>query len=334
MTLEIQGLCVHYKHNQILDHVNLKVDEGNFFTILGKSGSGKSTILKAIAGLLDHHEGQIFLEGVDITQDAAEQRPIGFVFQKPLLFPHLTIYDNVAFGPEIHGWPKDKIDRRVRELMALVQIEGLENRMPEQVSGGQQQRAAIARALALNHRLLLLDEPFSSLDPYLRDEMGQLVKQIQQELNLTVIFVTHDVSEAMRLSHQIGFLNKDHLEQIGTPRELYNHPANAHIAEFMGDVNWIEGTVENGLFMTPIGHFPASEQPDGPGTLLLRPHDLVVDPDGKDFEVTQCNRFGKETVTDVKKGDLTLRIVSLEDRCYKDKDTLGVLVKNEYWHYI
>lgn len=328
MKIDITGLDIRYKKNQVIKNADMAVPEGAFFTILGKSGSGKSTILKAIAGLLTPHQGVISMDGEDITHQAPELRKIGFVFQKPHLFPHLSVADNIAFGPEIHGWSKEKTDLRVKELMGLVQIEGLENRMPGQISGGQQQRAAIARALAMNHSLLLMDEPFSSLDPDLREEMGQLVKNIQKELGLTVIFVTHDVQEAMALSDKICYLSQGNLIQCGSPDDLYNRPLTKEVAKFMGDVNWLEAHTVARLF--PDGTLST----EAGSHLLLRPQDLQIHPEGSEFTVIACERHGSETKTRLEGQNTTLNVISLTRECYKKGDTVGVSIVNAYWHYL
>lgn len=334
MNLTIEGLSVSYNHLPIIKNIHFQVDQGCFFTILGQSGSGKSTILRAIAGLHKEQEGRITLNDLDISFLPTEQRQIAYVFQKPLLFPHLTVEDNIRFGPEIHGWSEAKIQERVKTLMSLVQIEGLEKRMPNEISGGQQQRVAIARALALNHPLLLMDEPFSSLDPYLRDEMGQLVKDIQQKLNLTVIFVTHDVNEAMSLSDRICFLSDGHLAQCGTPEDLYNYPATQEIGDFMGKANWIKGPVIDGIFQSPFGDIPIESSQNDDVLLMIRPHDISVDLQATNYKVIMSQRVGKETVTLVTDGINTLKFVSLEDCTYDLGQALGLKLHNDYKHII
>jgi len=328
MKLTIRDLDIHYKKNHIIKSLDLQVPEGSFFTILGKSGSGKSTLLKSVAGLLQPSRGQILMDDEDITSQVPELRKIGFVFQKPYLFPHMTVADNIAFGPDIHGWTKNHTLGRVKELMALVQINGLEDRLPNQISGGQQQRAAIARALAMNHSILLMDEPFSSLDPYLREEMGQLVKDIQSELGLTVIFVTHDVDEAMTLSDKICYLSQGRLIQCGTPDDLYNYPVNKDVAEFMGEVNWLSADTTQDLFE----HAPLSTEVKG--TLLLRPQDLTIRPQGSDFTVLSSKRYGSQTHTVLESQGKRLKVASLDRHLYKPKDLVGVDIKNTYWHYL
>jgi len=236
MDITIKDLSVDYNKNRVIKNISFNVNSGEFLTVLGKSGSGKSTLLKTIAGLIKPSSGTIIMGGKDITLLKADQREIGLVFQKALLFPHLTVSENIAFGPKVHRWPKEKTNNRISELLHLLQIEELCDRMPNQISGGQQQRVSIARALALNHQVLFMDEPFSSLDPYLKEDMYQLLKDIKTELDLTIVFVTHDVNEALRISDRIAFLEDGQFVQIDVPDKLYNEPATAEVAKFFGNI--------------------------------------------------------------------------------------------------
>lgn len=234
MNIMVKNLCVNYYKNQVIKDVSFKVNSGEFLTILGKSGSGKSTLLKTIAGLIIPSSGTIAMGEKDITLVKADQREIGFVFQKALLFPHLTVAENIAFGPKVHRWSKEKTTDRINELLHLLQIDELGDRMPSQISGGQQQRVSIARSLALNHKVLFMDEPFSSLDPYLKEDMYQLLKDIKVKLDLTIVFVTHDVKEALSLSDRIAFLEEGRFVQIDTPDKLYKEPATSEVSKFFG----------------------------------------------------------------------------------------------------
>lgn len=332
MKLAINHLQVHYGKTKVIQDLNLNIEEGCFFTILGESGSGKSTILKAIAGLLDCEQGQILVDGHDLTNTPAELRAIAYVFQKPLLFPHLNVADNIAFGPEIHGWSKQTIQERLTTLMGLLKIKGLEDRMPSQLSGGQQQRVAIARSLALNHKLLLMDEPFSSLDPGLREEMGLLVKDIQKELGLTVIFVTHHVSEAMALSDQIGFLTEGDLKQIGCPDTLYNYPLSRRVAKFMGDVNFIEGTIAHQQFTSSFRDLSTDQADLSKAYYLLRPSDIAIDPQGLGYEVLSSQRIGMQTHTEVIRDGQGLCVTELNNKIHVLGSQVGLVLMNDYGH--
>src|SRR5664279_931382 len=197
MNISLKDITVQHGANATLDHVTLNIAEGRLISVLGVSGAGKTTLLRVIAGLLTPQSGKVFFGDQDMTGLPAEKRNIGYVFQSPMLFPHLNLTENIRFGLQIRKWPAEKIRSRLAYLFHMLQLEGLEKRMPSQISGGQQQRAAIARALASEPPVLLMDEPFSSLDPQLRLEMCGLIRMIQNELGLTIVFVTHDRAESM-----------------------------------------------------------------------------------------------------------------------------------------
>uniref|UniRef100_A0A7C4FES0 Molybdate/tungstate import ATP-binding protein WtpC n=1 Tax=Thermofilum pendens TaxID=2269 RepID=A0A7C4FES0_THEPE len=234
---------------QALRGVSLTVRRGELFSILGPSGCGKTTLLRILAGLLKPDEGRVFFDGVDVTDVPAYERPIGMVFQDLALFPHLSVYRNVSFSLEIAGWPSDKIERRVREVLQLVKLpfEEFAHRKISQLSGGQQQRVAIARALARDPELLLLDEPFSHLDYKIRIELIHELKRLQRETGVTTIYVTHDRNEAMMLSDRLAVMKDGVVQQVGTPEEVYHFPANAFVASFLGEVNMISARAVNGL---------------------------------------------------------------------------------------
>ncbi len=259
MRLDIKNLSVSYEKTEVLKNLSLCVREGEFYTILGHSGSGKSTILKAVAGLIES-TGNINLGHEDISVLPAEKRDIAFVFQKPLLFPHLSVRKNISFGLEIHKWKKADIDKRVDELLELLFIKELGGRMPNELSGGQQQRVAIARSIALNPKIILMDEPFSSLDPELRRDLGSQLKSIQEKLRLTIIFVTHDPYEALLLSDTIAFLEDGEVLQEGTSEEIYNKPQSRVVGDFFGLGNYIVNKSEK----------------NSPKTLFVRAHHIVV----------------------------------------------------------
>lgn len=334
MDLQINNLFVNYSTTEVIKNLSIKVQDGDFFTILGQSGSGKSTILKTIAGLHESQSGDLLLDGKSISPIPSEQRQIAYIFQKPLLFPHLNVYDNIAFGPDVHGWQKDKTKGQIEHLIKLVKIEGLENRMPSQLSGGQQQRVAIARALVLNHKLLLMDEPFSNLDPSLREEMGQLVKDLQSELKLTIIFVTHDVVEALTLSNKISYLTKGQILQSGTPSDMYNYPNTKELAEFMGKTNWVRGKVKQHNFTSILGNSSTQLEDTNTAYQLLRPHDLSIQKNGTDFTIKSSQRTGQETTTTLIKDKVILTVTELKDQLYEEGTTVGVSILNNYCHIL
>ena len=229
-----------------VDNVSFEVGHGEFLTLLGPSGCGKTTTLRCIAGLEMPDDGEIYIgsrlvsaprKGVFVPP---EKRNIGMVFQNYAVWPHMTVFDNIAYPLKIRGLPKEEIRKRVKRVLELVHLEGLENRYPHQLSGGQQQRVALARALVMEPEVLLLDEPLSNLDAKLREEMRFEIKEIQKKVGITVIYVTHDQAEAMAMSDKIAVMNKGKILQIGTPEEIYRRPANAFVAEFIGLANFLE----------------------------------------------------------------------------------------------
>ncbi|HEV8098300.1 MAG TPA: sulfate ABC transporter ATP-binding protein [Gaiellaceae bacterium] len=240
-----------------LHEVSLAIPEGSLTALLGPSGSGKSTLLRVIAGLEQPDSGQVLLNDEDVTATPARERGVGMVFQHYAAFKHMTVYDNVAFGLSIRRRPRNEIRDRVHELLKLVQLEGLAQRYPSQLSGGQRQRMALARALAVEPSVLLLDEPFGALDARVRQELRAWLRRLHDEVHVTTIIVTHDQEEAMEVAGQIVVLNEGRVEQVGSPRELYEQPANEFVMSFVGPVNRL-------------------------GDAFVRPHDveLLHEPDG------------------------------------------------------
>lgn len=243
--LLIQELRKLYGDVAAVDGVSLQVRKGEFLSFLGPSGSGKSTTLYAVAGLDMPTSGDVLLEGRTILQTPPHKRNIGMVFQRYTLFPHLKVSENVAFPLRVRGWAQKDVDRRVEEMLALVRLEGFGGRMPAQLSGGQQQRVALARALAYDPPLLLMDEPLSALDKKLRDQLQVEIRRIHQTTGVTILYVTHDQEEALRLSDRIAVFNRGRIEQIGTGQDLYANPATRFVAGFVGDSNFLDvATVE------------------------------------------------------------------------------------------
>jgi sulfate/thiosulfate transport system ATP-binding protein len=243
-----------------LDDVSVAIPEGSLTALLGPSGSGKSTLLRVIAGLEEPDGGQVMLGNDDVTHQPARARGVGMVFQHYAAFKHMTVWENVAFGLKVRKRPKPEIERRVNELLELVQLEGLAKRYPAQLSGGQRQRMALARALAVDPEVLLLDEPFGALDARVRKELRAWLRRLHDEVHVTTIIVTHDQEEAMEVAGQIVVINHGRVEQVGTPRELYDSPANEFVMSFVGPVNKIGDT-----FVRPRD-ISLSLEPDGDGT--------------------------------------------------------------------
>jgi spermidine/putrescine ABC transporter ATP-binding subunit len=224
-----------------VDNVSLQIPRGKFLTLLGSSGSGKSTILMMIAGFYEPSSGEILLEGELITPIPPYKRNIGMVFQNYALWPHMTVFKNVAFPLKMHKTPRGEINTKVKEALELVQLRGFENRLPRELSGGQQQRVALARAVVFNPKVLLMDEPLGALDKKLREHMQIELRKIQQDLGITVVYVTHDQEEALTMSDSIVVINEGKVQQIGSPKELYERPKTKFVADFIGESNIIEG---------------------------------------------------------------------------------------------
>jgi sulfate transport system ATP-binding protein len=251
MSIVIEGASKRFGDFQALDDVSLTVPDGSLTAILGPSGSGKSTLLRIIAGLEEPDAGTVLISGENATEKPAQKRGVGFVFQHYAAFKHMTVYENVAFGLKIRRWQKAKTRERVHELLNLVQLDGLANRYPSQLSGGQRQRMALARALAVEPKVLLLDEPFGALDAKVRKDLRQWLRRLHNEVHVTTIFVTHDQEEAMDIAKQLVVMNKGRIEQTGSASELYEEPANEFVMSFVGDVSRL-------------------------GDHLVRPHDIDV----------------------------------------------------------
>ena len=242
--LRIEAVVKRFGSFRAVDGVSLDIRAGEFFALLGPSGCGKTTLLRMLAGFETPDEGRILLEGRDIARALPHQRPINMMFQNYALFPHLTVRDNIAFGLKRAGMGRADIDARVAEMIALVKLDGLEQRKPDQLSGGQKQRVALARSLARRPRMLLLDEPLAALDKKLRESTQLELMELQRRLGMTFIIVTHDQEEAMTVAGRIGVMDAGRLDQVATPRELYEAPSSRWIAEFVGDVNLFDGQVE------------------------------------------------------------------------------------------
>ena len=234
-----------FSDHTAVDNINLDAKQGEFLTLLGPSGCGKTTTLRMIAGFEEPTSGNIVLNGENVSHKSPYERDVNTVFQSYALFPHMNIFNNIAFGLKIKKLSKEDIKRKVKEALRLVRLEGYENRMPNEISGGQKQRVAIARAIVNNPKVLLLDEPLGALDLKLRKEMQIELKQLQQKLGITFIYVTHDQEEALILSDRIAVMNKGKIEQIGTPNEIYERPKTKFVASFIGETNLFDATVSD-----------------------------------------------------------------------------------------
>lgn len=271
--LSCENLELELEKKKILKNISLEVRSGEILALLGESGCGKSSLLKAMLGLYPISKGKIFFQGKEIQNLPSYKRGISVVFQDLRLFPHLNVGENVGFSLELQKVPKPERGKRVEELLKLVQLEGYSERRIDSLSGGQMQRVAIARALAMNEKLLFLDEPFSALDPNLRREMGDFLLELQRKENLTVVLVTHDQEEALRLAHRIALMKDGEILQVDEGEKLFYAPVNEYVARFMGKGNSILGRVENGVFSCPYFSFPV-EKEEGNYTFFFRERQL------------------------------------------------------------
>lgn len=278
-TLQLSSLTKTFDAVTVVDDVDLDLPPGSFTALLGPSGCGKSTTLQMIAGLLEPDSGCIEVDGSDVSGTPAERRPISLVFQKPLLFPHLTVSQNVGFGLRMLRQPRDEIADRVADMLDRVQLGELADRRPHELSGGQEQRVALARALVLEPTLLLLDEPFSQLDASLRAEMRDLVRSLHDSSGVTTLFVTHDQAEAVEIADRIVVMLHGAVEACDTPENLYARPPSLATARFMGVGNELRGTVDNTMFTIGTTSIEVPDfAPPGPGVLVARPESLQLTP--------------------------------------------------------
>ena len=281
--IQIKNVVKNFDDTVVLKGVSLDIYDNEFVTLLGPSGCGKTTLLRILGGFVDPSSGEVLFNNEDILSLPPYKRDINTVFQKYALFPHLNVYDNVAFGLKLKKMPKDVIDRKVRRMLKLVNLDDYGKRNINEMSGGQQQRIAIARALVNEPTVLLLDEPLAALDLKLRKEMQIELKRIQQEVGITFIFVTHDQEEALTMSDKIVVMNNGEIQQVGTPTDIYNEPANQFVANFIGETNIIDGTIVDGHTVRfEDKNFPcnAAKSYDA-GALVdvvIRPEDLDVVP--------------------------------------------------------
>lgn len=287
MTISIEGVEKRFGRYPALNGVSLEIGHGELLALLGPSGSGKTTLLRLIAGLEFPDRGQVLFDRQDVTYLHAAARQVGFVFQQYALFKHMTVARNVAFGLDVRRKgkpPRAEIDRRVDDLLKLVELDGMGPRYPTQLSGGQRQRVALARALAVSPRVLLLDEPFGALDATVRKSLRRELRHIHDATGVTTVFVTHDQEEALELADRVAILNQGQIEQIGTPAEVYDSPKSAFVCGFVGEANRFEGEVRGGVFSAGPITAPAPGLADGAAVAFVRPHELAIAGPGEGFE--------------------------------------------------
>lgn len=284
LSVEVKNLTKKFGQYKALDDISLRIDAGKLIALLGPSGSGKTTLLRIIAGLEFADQGSVYFDEEDVTPLTPKDRNVGLVFQHYALFRHLSVFDNVAFGLNIRPAKtrpaKEEIKERVMNLLKLVQLDHLASRYPAQLSGGQKQRIALARTLAVEPRILLLDEPFGALDAKVRKELRRWLREFHEKMQITTIFVTHDQEEALELADEVVVMNHAKIEQIGSPQDVYDHPANPFVYEFIGNVNLFKGRLDSGKILINGKEFALvkSSAPEGvqAGVAYVRPHDVQI----------------------------------------------------------
>ena len=280
MSIAVRNVVKKFDSFTALDDVSLDVPHGSLVALLGPSGSGKTTLLRIIAGLEGPDGGSVLYHDEDVTHRSPRDRNVGFVFQHYALFRHMTVFENVAFGLRVRRAPKSQVDSRVRELLHLVRLDGFAGRYPPQLSGGQRQRVALARALAVEPGVLLLDEPFGALDAKVRQELRQWLRRFHDEIKVTTLFVTHDQEEAFEVADRVVVMHNGRIEQQGTPQEVFDHPANAFVMDFLGNVNVFQGRIQDGKMHLGNIEMACPEYTNGEAraaTAYIRPHELDID---------------------------------------------------------
>jgi ABC-type Fe3+/spermidine/putrescine transport system ATPase subunit len=329
----LTGLTKQYAGGYAVRDLTLALPPGKITALLGPSGCGKTTTLKMIAGLIEPTAGDIAFDDASMVRVPAERRGAVMVFQNHLLFPYLSVAENVAFGLTLRGEPRAAIQRKVREMLARVRLAGFEERRPRQLSGGQAQRVALARALVVEPRVLLLDEPLSNLDAHLRDEMRELILDLQRQSGITTVFVTHDQAEAVLLADRVALMLDGVLQQQGEPRVFYEHPASVAVARFFGGAYFLVGRRAGPVVTTPLGNFrlASATQPDGPVVLTIRPEnvrlcDAGAAPDENTIAgvIAHCAYVGTHARFRVEASDVRVEVVTEASEAQRFRENAAV----------
>jgi spermidine/putrescine transport system ATP-binding protein len=332
--ITIEHLSHAFGGKTVLQDINLSIKKGEFVTILGPSGCGKTTLIRLIAGFLKASEGSIAIADEDMTQTPPHLRPVNTVFQKYALFPHLNVFNNIAFGLQLKKLPQDEIKRKVMQVLKIVTMTDYEERDVDTLSGGQQQRVAIARAIVNEPEVLLLDEPLAALDLKMRKDMQMEIKAMQKKLGISFLYVTHDQEEALTLSDTIVVMSEGIIQQIGTPTEIYNEPANSFVADFIGESNILNGVMIRDNLVEFAGHqFECVEQgfePNEPVDVVLRPEDIYI------FEMSDAAQFSGQVTSSIFKGvhyemmvttPEGFEIIIQDYHCFEAGRTVGLRIK-------
>ncbi len=342
--IDLKDIHVTFDGEQVLDGLDLSIKDKEFITLLGPSGCGKTTTLRIIAGFLEPDEGELIFEGRDISGVPAYKRQVNTIFQRYALFPHLNVYDNIAFGMRIKKISEDEIKKSVKEMLSLVNLEGFEKRRINTLSGGQQQRVAIARAIANKPKVLLLDEPLAALDLKLRKDMQKELRNIQRQLGITFIFVTHDQEEALTLSDRVVVMDKGKIQQVGTPQDIYNEPQNAFVADFIGESNILDGVMLKDFSVNFSGQtfvcLDKGFEENEPIDAVVRPEDVDIVEKSKGMltgTVTSVDFLGVhyEIIVDI--GGFKWMIQTTDEHkvgedvgLYIEPDAIHIMKKSEY----
>jgi ABC-type Fe3+/spermidine/putrescine transport system ATPase subunit len=330
--LELKGIVKRYPGAEMpcIDGLDLSVEKGEIVVILGESGSGKTTILKMISGLAETTAGKIAVDGECIDALPANKRPVTMVFQRPLLFRNQTVHRNICFGKWIKGAEKSQMEERAQQLVKLMGLEGLEDRLPNQLSGGQEQRVSLARAIMVEPKILLLDEPMSALDETLRASMRDNILNVRNQLELTILLVTHDQQEAATMADRIALLMDGKIIQIAKPEEFYKKPKNRKVAMFFGWRNCVPCTSSGGVAASSLGTFAVEgNDVSGDAFLLIRPDAAIVSPEGRECEVVSSSFTGLETAYGVMCDGIPLRIVLDAKYAFETGDRVKILFDRE-----
>lgn len=326
--IKLKNITKFFDSKRILDDINLEVKKGEMVSLLGPSGCGKTTTLKIIAGLLNPDNGDILFEGDSVLNIPVEKRGAVIVFQDYLLFPHLNTAENIEFGLKMAKIDKFKRRNRVKKMLQLVQLEGYENKYPRELSGGQKQRVALARALAIEPKVLLLDEPFSNLDSRLRENMRDFILQIQRELNITTILVTHDKEEALMTSDKIAIMLDGKIKQFGSPIELYKNPISSEVADFFGEKNYIKGCIKDEMFISDIINVKTDFNKYLSVKAMINPEDIKVFELQSNTDITGIIKMkkyaGDRIYYTISVNGVELKCISESNELFNIDDKVGV----------
>lgn len=331
--VKLVNMTKYFNDTKVLENISLDINKGEIISLLGPSGCGKSTTLKLIAGLLNPDKGDILFNDKSVLNLPPEKRNAVIVFQEYLLFPHMNVYENIAFGLKMKKVSKNEIDFKVKELLYLVKLNNYENKYPSELSGGQKQRVAIARALAVEPEILLLDEPFSNLDINLRDEMREFVLDIQRKKNITTILVTHDKEEALIMSDKIAVMLDGEIKQFDTPKNLYENPISKNVANIFGERNYIRGNIENGVFKSDIIEINLNNKENINNIELMIPKEnidirSIYYEYGTKAIIVKKRYSGDRTHYDLKIKDSILKASCNED-LFNENELIRFIVKNK-----